>query len=207
MKKIIFNNHYGLEDAVLAGTKTRTSRIFNVPLKRCGMNVGYFRFQKNKTVEFYDSDDDWISGSALSPKYTVGETVAIAQAYRECRDYVGDIIDNKSTKQSAGWNNKTLVKAEYMPHQIQITDIKLERLQNITEEDCLKEGIIEEDSFDEYNGCFDDTPYYFYNDEDMSDDTFSTAKKAFASLIDKINGKGIWNKNPWVWVYYFELIK
>ena len=27
MQKIMFNNHYGLEDAVLAGTKTRTSRI------------------------------------------------------------------------------------------------------------------------------------------------------------------------------------
>jgi hypothetical protein len=27
MKNIMFNNHYGLENAVLAGTKTRTSRM------------------------------------------------------------------------------------------------------------------------------------------------------------------------------------
>jgi hypothetical protein len=36
---------------------------------------------------------------------------------------------------------------------------------------------------------------------------FDNPRKAFASLIDKISGKGTWDKNPWIWVYYFELVK
>ena len=39
-----------------------------------------------------------------------------------------------------GWNNKMFVRADLMPHRIKITGIKLERLQDISEEDIYKEG-------------------------------------------------------------------
>lgn len=39
-----------------------------------------------------------------------------------------------------GWDNKMFVRAEHMPHRIRITDIRVERLQDISDEDCLRKA-------------------------------------------------------------------
>jgi hypothetical protein len=36
---------------------------------------------------------------------------------------------------------------------------------------------------------------------------FSTPRKAYAALIDHINGKGTWERNPFVFVYDFNFLK
>ena len=91
-----------------------------------------------------------------------------------------------------------LTKAELMPHQIRITGIKCERLQDISEEDCMKEGILGDVEYDKYEvyGLF----FFSY-------DGFDTPREAFASLIDKVSGRGTWKRNPWVVAYEFELVK
>ena len=98
----------------------------------------------------------------------------------------------------AGWSNKEFVRADLMPHRIRITGIKCERLQDISEEDCMKEGILGDVEYDKYEvyGLFGN-----------SDDGFDTPREAFASLIDKVSGRGTWKRNPWVVAYEFELVK
>ena len=89
------------------------------------------------------------------------------------------------------------VAPSLMPHQIQITDVRVERLQDISDEDCLKEGIrkvVNENNID--------VQYYVGHDA-----CFETPREAFAHLIDKVSGKGTWNSNPYVWVYDFGLMK
>ena len=61
-----------------------------------------------------------------------------------------------------------------MPHQIKITNIRIERLQDISDEDCIKEGIQKGDFINTWN------TYYF----DGCNKVFKTPKEAFASLID-----------------------
>ena len=101
-----------------------------------------------------------------------------------------------------GWCNKMFVKAEYMPHSISITATKLERLQDISDEDCLREGIHE----GEFMNTWD--KYYFDEWGDVPNHiTFKTPREAFAALIDRISGKGTWQRNPWVYAYEFELLK
>jgi hypothetical protein len=39
------------------------------------------------------------------------------------------------------------------------------------------------------------------------EDTFGDPREAYAAEIDMINGKGTWDSNPWVWSYYYELVK
>lgn len=98
-----------------------------------------------------------------------------------------------------GWKNKMFVKADLMPHHICITNIRVERLQDISEEDCLKEGIWRDD-----NVGLEGVTYWYHG---LANSSFRTAKEAYASLIDKISGKGTWESNPWVFVYDFELVK
>ncbi len=92
------------------------------------------------------------------------------------------------------------VRADLMPHHIRITNIKIERLQDISNEDCLKEGVYEDSGDDEF------PPSIFYEFEGKKDDGFDTPREAFAALIDKVSGKGTWESTPYVFAYEFELV-
>lgn len=102
-------------------------------------------------------------------------------------------------KYERGCNNKMFVRADLMPHHIRITNIRVERLQDICEEDCLKEGLWRDD-----NVGLEGTTYWYHG---LANSSFRTAKEAYAALIDKISGKGTWESNPWVFVYNFYLVK
>lgn len=207
----MFNDKYHLTQAVLNGTKTMTRRIVTYPLKFRGVNVaGYFVCKRPSgevtEICMYDEDERMIDGGQILPKYKVGEVVAIAQSYKDL-GYDPDSLDRDPKdlgirgfmKHSAGWNNKMFVKSYACKHHIKITNVKVERLQDISDEDCLKEGIYEDAGDDEF------PPSIFYEFEGNKDDGFDTPREAFAALIDKVSGKGTWESNPYVWVYEFEL--
>ncbi len=146
MKKIMFNDKFGLTQAVLEGRKTMTRRIIKCPRTFRG---------------------EWVAGFNIHRR----------------------------------WTNKMFVKADLMPRHIEFTDRKVERLQDISDEDCLKEGIYEDSGDDEF------PPSIFYEFEGNKDNGFDTPREAFAALIDKVSGKGTWESNPYVWAYEFELMK
>ncbi len=191
MKKIMFNDRYGLTQAVLEGRKTQTRRI---------------AYTQNGFVVFDDKDfqlKKLDNGQALltlcnnefkTAHYKIGEEVAIAQRYSDIADTHGQEL-----AQLPGWNNKMFVKADLMPHRIRITNIRVEHLQDISEEDCMVEGIWRGD-----NVGLEGTTYWYHG---LVNSSFRTAKEAYASLIDKISGKGTWESNPWVFVYDFGLVK
>ena len=78
-------------------------------------------------------------GSIFRLLYKVGEIVAVAQSYNS---FYNDECNPNLFPNGAGWTNKMYVKPELMPHQIRITNVRAEQLQDISDEDCLKEGII-----------------------------------------------------------------
>lgn len=192
MKKIMFNERYGLTAAVLEGRKTQTRRIVMPQPDFLSEN---FRWAKKN------------DGEVILPYYGVGDIVAVAQDYSHC----GGIMSNGVPRwkyiskvvgpSSAGWRNKMFVRPELMPHQIRITDIRVERLQNISDDDCMKEGIIYEKEL------ATSRPYGCLNEYGAFIELGSTLREAFAALIDKVSGKGTWDKNPYVFVYEFELVE
>lgn len=214
MKKIMFNDKYHLTQAVLNGTKTMTRRIISYPSKFRGENVaGYFvcRRPSGEIVEvcLHDEDERMIDGGQIFPKFEVGEIVAIAQNYRDS-GYAPDSLDRHPKdlsirglmKDSAGWNNKMFVKSYACKHHVKIINIKVERLQGISNEDCLKEGIYRLDSANGNGGI----AYSFVGASDKKHiGLYNTPRDAFSALIDKVSGKGTWESNPYVWVYEFEL--
>ena len=106
-----------------------------------------------------------------------------------------DIISQRVGSTNAGWDNKMFVRADLMPHQIRITDVRVERLQDISDEDCIKEGV------HEATRVF---PWYWIDGFNV---TFNESRAAFAHLINKVSGKDVWSQNPYVFVYDFELVK
>lgn len=209
MKKIMFNDGYGLTQAVLDGRKTQTRRMLNTTMF----------FQRLETYEGWSNEDisawkrscnrrlDEAQGDTLqqmldyalsSSRYKVGEVVAVAQKYKDIALDMPVELAAELIKQP-GWNNKMFVKADFMPHRIRITNIRVERLQDISEEDCMAEGIWRDD-----NVGLEGTTYWYHG---LANSSLRTAKEAYAALIDKISGKGTWESNPWVFVYDFELVK
>ena len=204
----MFNDDYGLTQAVLDGRKTMTRRIIKCPRTFrgewvAGFNV-HIRQSDKKIVDYpcmYDADGREFDGGEILPKYKIGEVVAIAQSYKDAGYETHDTFGEcRSIGSYPGWKNKRFVKAEYMPRHISITNIKIERLQDISDEDCLKEGIYEDSGDDEF------PPSIFYEFEGNKDDGFDTPREAFAALIDKISGRGTWNNNLYTFAYEFELI-
>lgn len=84
-----------------------------------------------------------------------------------------------------------------------IIDIRVERLQDISEEDAIAEGI--EPVF-EKNPNFGGVTYkgQFYNNYGKVGYTFLNAIDSYRTLWESINGPGSWDLNPWVWVIVTE---
>lgn len=209
-KKIMFNDKFGLTQAVLDGRKTMTRRIFYIPDKLAPY------LDIDDTFDIADNCIIWKDKSdnirmTFEPKYKIGEVIAIAQSYKDS-GYDSDSLDRHPKdlsirglmKDSAGWNNKMFVKSYACKHHIKITNIKVERLQDISDEDCIKEGVYRLNST---NGS-DGIAYSFANASDKKHiGLYNTPRDAFEVLIDKVSGKGVFQSNPYVFVYEFNLIK
>lgn len=215
MKKIMFSERYGLEQAVLAGTKTQTRRLMTMMLHRRNKYGQLVKIEPDDmfiasdgTAHFKFGDKGYTVPKQNQPAYKIGEEVAIAQPYKNdgvltYNAYNEDgtaredgLQRHKEMLDSKGYRNKMFVKAEYMPHRIRITNIKVEQLQDISEEDCLREGIKKME---------EGVPYRF--DENGKIHLSADPRMLFADLIDRISGRGTWQSNPWVYAYTFELIK
>lgn len=204
MKKIMFNDRYGLTDAVIEGRKTMTRRL--IPDEFFGLTWD----TRGNTLVYENEYGDFIDVRLSKyTRYKVGEIVAVAQNYFSTYDeskwengiWYNEFADGSDITNHAGWLNKMLVKAEYMPHQIRITGIHCERLQDISDAECLKEGVRVEFA---RNGS---PMYYYFDTKRWREVWFDTPREAFAALIDKVSGRGTWESNPWVVVYEFELVK
>lgn len=192
MKKIMFSDLYGLTQAVLDGRKTQTRRI----IKFSPIDAKYV------------NEEGWSIGGYVDSeiinhysRFKVGEVAAVAQSYKDIVEHLAkkgwDIarwLDKHGvTKNMAGWLNKMFVKAGLMIHYIRITAVRVERLNDISESDCIAEGIY-----------LHTDGYYSFPNSKMG---YDTPREAYAALIDRISGKGTWESNPYVFAYTFELMK
>ena len=212
MKKIMFSDKFVLTKAVLESRKTQTRRLLTLTLHKKAdrgnalieVSPSKVFFEDGKWKFVYD-DYVFLLPKENYPKYRVGEVVAVAQSYRDCDGFSEfgksrwEIIAASVGAANGGWNNKMFVRASFMPHQIRITDMKIERIQDISDEDCLKEGIIKWDAGQK------DIPFFSYPNSAKCD--YDTPQEAFANLINKVSKKDVWNENPYVFVYEFELVK
>lgn len=204
----MFNDRYGLTEAVLSGRKTMTRRIIKAPKRINGYDTyGFIVCQDIATHEVTGIyvrgyDGGTIDDIEILPKYEIGEVVAVAQSYRDvlAEGFESDAAVLRAFEQRrlVGWTNKMFVRPELMPHRIRITGIGVERLQDIDDEGCLREGVRYIPEIDRY---------YFERTDREEGFYFTSPRAAFAELIDRVSGRGTWDRNPYVVAYEFELLR
>mgnify|MGYP001083968913 CR=1 FL=1 len=187
-----------LTEAVMSGRKTQARYV--VPASHLKAYEAYLSSLPTPTMRI----GEFLLRNGLS-KYIVGEEVAIAQSY-ETLKLAPDLIqrakshDKKSFKyvpisSLPGWRNKMYVSSEFMPHSIIITAVRVERLQQITSEDAKREGLIK-------------MPSGGYGTSVRKDVSLGDSpRKAYASLINELCNKSVWDNNPYVYVYEFRFVK
>lgn len=207
MRKIMFSDKFQLTRSVLEGRKTMTRRIIK---DENGL------YSDIRCMQFSHINDKGqavmrsaIGFATLRPAYYPGEVVAVAQSYENAGYNGNETADSWAAKCEypgewntlPGFKNKMFVQSEFMPHQIRITNVRVERMQDISDEDCLREGVIENTATDLLGGTING-----YTIKGV-DGGYAFAREAFSALINRISGRGTWENNPWVFVYEFELVK
>lgn len=204
-RQIIFNGE--MVQAILSGNKTQTRRIIKVPTAH---NFNFFVYDgpvsgKRKALfsdgEFPDSPNEIY----INEPVKVGDQLYVRETWNrtnpngdngvyyyradgkhpDCiggRSYVGDEVWRPSIHMPKSVSRITL----------EITDVRVERLQDISEEDARAEGF-----------CSDGwTPSYSDPDNSSMAESIS-ASENFAEYWNSIYNN--WNDNPWVWVISFKL--
>lgn len=179
--------------ATIEGRKTQTRRIMKTQPED---GQGYLGMQDDYAI--------FIGGKLFKPRYKVGEKVYLKEPYAthdvDCGKLIGtayrygvvdDVFDYYKFK------NKLFMPEKFARYFIEITAVRCERLQDISENDCIREGIIKLPN-----------PMKIYHFEHKQNDWGWTSPiGAYAELTDKIYGKGTWESNHYVWVYDYKLIK
>lgn len=223
MKKIMFDKKIGLEKAVLERVKDMTRRVEKPLLSidaRVSLDTGGIR-DGVIGICAPGASGLLMDYTEIRTAYKAGEVVAMSQSYKDicesldpCKrlDFIRSVQSVHGTGNHEGliaWNNKYYVKASLMPHHIRITDVGLERLRDISGEDCLREGVryTRHPRWSYVDGIYaggDDSSCCLDDGRCMK--MYPDEREAFKDIIRRTCGRGVWESNPYAVVYTFELI-
>lgn len=147
---------------------------------KCPLEIGEIVYIKEVFYQYGKWVDDGITDKGRKSWKFCPDTTAKFKEVRYLDNPPANIQD--ATYRGLGWYKRTplFMEERQARHKIRITDIRVERIQSITEMDAKLEGV----EYECKHGC-----YYL----------------GFESLWKNINGANTWEDNVFVWVYTFEL--
>ncbi len=216
IRSISFNNRVGVESGVVNGAITQLRQLPSDRLK-----FGYediLDYASNCAYKCsHESERDFL---LMNSKYSVGEFIVIKQRYEDICEKHEDVhhywevlckkynVSLGNLHAIPGWKDKRSVDINLMPLAIQITNIRIERIQRISDNDCLCSGIssICTKANNSY-GFFEYRKSKRTNKTSAEKHLGLSIKDAYSIFSNKIFGDGVWDENPLVFVYDFKLIK
>jgi len=224
-RPVIFNSE--MVRAILSGGKRQTRRVMKPQVHSMARfadyktDLGYPTSKTHLWAGFYLTEDSETPGYYKCPYGKIGDrlwvretwsTDADIEAYRKANEpvpivYKGDWDIDGITKEEACDVGIIWKPSIFMPRwasriDLEITDIGVERVQDIKEKDCEAEGIEVAESIGDYAGAL------WTARTKKATFSFSDAQSAFQYLWDSINAKrGYgWDSNPWVWIIMFKRV-
>ena len=151
---------------------------------------------------------------ALPCPYTVGQLLYVREPWQAAAKYdkpsgsshipddgeIAYLSDNGGTRHEFGGRRRI---ARFMPARfartfLRVTEVRCERLGDISHSDAVYEGV---------DSMVHDDERVFYDYLSKGHDMDIDAIESFFSLWDSINGKDSHLQNPWVWVISFERVE
>ena len=214
--------------AILNGSKTQTRRVLK-PQPPGEADSMFICHHPDPRPHFYAFDGTALMDFAVPCPYgKPGDQLWVRETWRKGfypdtsdRSWRGGSTetylyraDEGSEIFKRGWKPSIHMPREASRIQLEITNIRIERLQDISAEDCKAEGILP-------NWCgdlagFDGDEHGWLpfelrpGEENIPGvDIYEqlTPQRAYQVLWESINGPGSWDANPWVWVVEFRRIK
>lgn len=213
---MIFNGE--MVRAILDGRKTQTRRIMKPQPEPCPRGGHWWPSNVFKTMlhveeEMQNGKGGWggLVGDAC-PFGDVGDRIWVRETWAEAGasapdlklyranypDHVPSIYENVPPAEEIRWTPSIHMPRTASRIQLEITDVRVERLNAISEEDAEAEGIDMEALYDSQD-CYD-----CIADHNMTGRP--TVTGAFKYLWESIYGEGSWKANPWVWVISFKRV-
>ena len=198
--------------AILAGTKTQTRRVVNLPAD--AKHVCYWAPPSGRSESGYADPgvNYWTPDPAGEtdsnhlnpcPYGQPGDRLWVREAFmHEPADYCWEAsvsipcrpastvyrADYPEFKPGEGWKPSIHMPRHLSRILLEVTSVRVERLQDISEADAVAEGV-------DFAGHTDEIMHDYSPDE------------RFSMLWESINGAGSWNENPWVWVVEFRRVE
>lgn len=210
MKPILFSTE--MVQAILEGRKTQTRRIIKPQTDENGVG-----FMKNPPLDWESTyKETWcpwkwdtVEGERVSkfcPYGDIGDILWVRETwqkiitpfgkdafvYKADDDFYKDTIEDWP-----GWSPSIFMPKEACRLFLKITSIRVERLQGISEQDAIAEGVRK------YENRIIQTKYKDY----VNARPTSSAVESFETLWQSVYGRESWDANPWVWVIEFERIE
>lgn len=170
----------GMVKAILRGNKTKTRRIVKAEIPTTVTKI----IRSDIDNDFYEL---WEGGSCtymVRCSFNVGDTIWVRETFAEKDNrviYRADVCSKWDLPDGFKWKPSLFMPKKHCRLFLEVTGVRIERLQDISEEEAKAEGV-----------CSDDT---------------KTAVECFQTLWASINGQASWDENPYVFVYDFKVVE
>lgn len=207
--------------ALLAGNKTQTRRIVKEKIERVIVGADYAYADKLiPDYGFVDENYNEINPLDFCPYGEVGDILYVRETWAKVYlAYANEYLfihkadpewerAEEICEEWKGWNSSTYMPKKAARIWLEITDIRVERLQDISEQDAIAEGI---QVIPVFNATTQQSEVR-YRDYRKPEDhpkgrLLHGPQGSYFTLWDKINGDGQYLQNPWVWVITFEKVE
>ena len=209
IKPILFSTE--MVQAILEGRKTQTRRIIK-PQPKEGIITTAFDFKKGfyaSKIKIEENPDRFEITKLFKPKYQTGDILWVRETWQTAWNFYKKSCETIYKADGGYWiDDDGIMKWKpsiYMPKEaarifLEVSNVRVERLKDISEEDAIEEGI--------------EIIHYAENILPVFRNYLLKEKKgtlnprlSFRTLWEKINGEDSWDANPWVWVYEFKVVE
>lgn len=230
LKPILFSTP--MVQAILAGQKTQTRRVVKPQpedTRAKGKLIDHIGDYCTGSPEsgkayYWHSGFGWNSSEALFPKAHKGDIFWVRETWQQDYHWTqgeGGYVFRADNPPKSMMLNEKWKPSIFMPKAacrlfLEVTDVRVERLQDISEADMIAEGIrvpVSEKGNAVLRLSGKNPPLHFLPDGALKDSydgeltQYDFLKAEWAALWSDINGRESWDANPWVWVYTFKQIE